>query len=211
MSGHFIQPQAHDLLWISDAADLTFAGALPAWASAAWLMRAPVVVRRERAMNRVAVGLRGHIRSQRCAAYLAHTGILRRLQPEMLVRENDDMQAWAAFPVVAALRACTALLDDSDLRWGPTGSLGFSLASGINMLRAESDLDILVRAHQPLNMTQIRHLRAALASDLCRIDIQIDTGQGGFAFAEYLQGNPRLMLKTDVGPVLVSDPWEWQA
>jgi phosphoribosyl-dephospho-CoA transferase len=40
----------------------------------------------------------------------------------------------------------------------------------------------------------------------CRIDIQVDTGAGGFALAEYVRGG-RVLLKTDAGPRLVADPW----
>ena len=58
--------------------------------------------------------------------------------------------------------------------------------------------------------TEIELLKAQLAAlqakAPCRLDIQVDTGAGGFALAEYVRGG-RVMLKTAHGPVLVADPW----
>jgi phosphoribosyl-dephospho-CoA transferase len=75
------------------------------------------------------------------------------------------------------------------------------------VLRATSDLDLLVR----LPRRPARGLFDALCTlqdgQPCRLDIQIDTGAGGFALAEYARGG-RVLLKTDAGPRLVDDPWE---
>jgi phosphoribosyl-dephospho-CoA transferase len=37
--------------------------------------------------------------------------------------------------------------------------------------------------------------------------VQVDTGTGGFALAEYVRGGG-VLLKTDAGPRFVADPWE---
>jgi phosphoribosyl-dephospho-CoA transferase len=38
--------------------------------------------------------------------------------------------------------------------------------------------------------------------------MQVDTGHGGFALAEWAGKADRILLKTGRGPVLVADPWE---
>jgi phosphoribosyl-dephospho-CoA transferase len=74
--------RAHDLLWL---AAMPAGEALPAWASAAWLQQAPLVVRRATtAPGRLPVGLRGPARSQRHACEIDVDQVLRRVTPEML-------------------------------------------------------------------------------------------------------------------------------
>jgi phosphoribosyl-dephospho-CoA transferase len=45
----------------------------------------------------------------------------------------------------------------------------------------------------------------------CRIDIQIETGHGAFALAEWARDGGRVMLKTNDGPLLCANPWELEA
>jgi phosphoribosyl-dephospho-CoA transferase len=197
----------HDLLWVADWQALRAPAPLPAWASAG----APVVVRRERVADPalIPVGLRGAARSQRLGAYLECGAVLRAVRPEMLAHEA----AWrrrpqfGRFPAVAALGRVAPLLDASGLHWGPGGSTGYALASGLPVLRPDSDLDLVVRAHTPLTPEQAGLLKAALGGGGCRIDLQIDTGDGGFSFAEWIRESGRVLLKTGIGPFLTSDPW----
>ncbi len=91
--------------------------------------------------------------------------------------------------------------------WGITGSVGFALASGVSTLRQDSDLDLLLRAAQPLSRDEARALFSLLQAVPARIDMQIDTGRGGFALAEWAGEADRVLLKTGRGPLLVVDPW----
>lgn len=204
----------HDLLWFGDwnaLQTLYPAVALPAWANMDWLARAPVVVRRERVGSRelVPVGLRGPDREQRLGAYLDRRAILRRVTPEMLAqaaawRHRPELEH---FPAIAALEQLAPLLNASGLRWGPGGGVGYALASGLPVLRESSDLDLLVRSETLLTSEQARMLEATLDSHHCRIDMQIDTGHGGFSFAEWAREGGRVLLKTGVGPFMTDDPW----
>jgi phosphoribosyl-dephospho-CoA transferase len=204
-------PRPHDLLWISGLDGLASDQPLPAWATAEWLACAPVVIRREKVSDAawLPVGLRGKTRSERCKALLSRDAVAKWVPPEFLVRTEawNAHPQWSAFPAVQALAGMASALTGIGLRWGPTGSVGFSLASGLAVLREESDLDVVVRASVPLRVEQIALLQAVQSSWLCRIDIQIDTGNGGFAFAEWIGGRKSVLLKTDIGPVLTTDPW----
>jgi phosphoribosyl-dephospho-CoA transferase len=184
---------------------------LPAWVSAEWMARVPVVVRRERVDGTalIPVGLRGRERSERLGAYLESGAVLRRLSPGMLTRQAAwlQMPGLEHLPATAALKRIAPLLDTSGLRWGPTGSMGFALASGLPVLREQSDLDIVVYCGAPFTRDQERMLADMLDGQACRIDMQIDTGHGGFAFAEWIRSHRRVLLKTGQGPFLTSDPW----
>ncbi|MBC7489825.1 MAG: hypothetical protein H7240_07515 [Glaciimonas sp.] len=92
--------------------------------------------------------------------------------------------------------------------WGAAGSVSFALVSRLPVIREESDLDIVVRSDAPLSAVQIGLLQSVRASPLCRIGIQIDTGYGGFAFADWVNDLKRILLKTAIGPMLSVDPWD---
>jgi phosphoribosyl-dephospho-CoA transferase len=200
---------AHDLVWLAETANVELDGPWPPWLSADWLQRAPLVVRRETTSDgRVPVGVRGITRNQRCKGYLGRAGVARRVTPEMLAAGAGHRHTMAALDALATLAPA---LDALGLAWGPTGGVGFLLACGLPVLRPDSDLDLLVRAPQPLSTSQaaaLAALQAAVGAEAaCRIDIQVDTGGGAFALAEWSRAGRRVLLKTGTGPVLTDDPW----
>lgn len=201
----------HDLLFLRTPPAFDCAGACPEWLDGAWLARAPLVVRREATTHeRIPVGARGPQRNQRCAGYVAPGDVALCVTPEILagVVLAGHLPA-SGLPCVAALRELAPRLAALGLDWGPAGGAGFWLATGLPVLRATSDLDLLVRAPQPLVPAALHVLTGLQAQAPCRLDIQVDTGAGGFALAEYARGG-RVMLKTAHGPLLVADPWQWR-
>lgn len=205
-----VQWRAHDLLWISGRQALLAHEPFPPWALDSIQAQMPVVVRRATlAAGRIAVGLRGLARSERFAAHVAADAVLRGCSPETLALQaawNNSPQQ--AMPALQALAAMAPQLDTLALPWGPTGSAGFALATGLPVLRPQSDLDLLIRSAVPLSPQQVQALLAAAAGQACRIDIQIDTGHGGFALTEWAAKRGSVLLKTDDGPVLASNPWD---
>jgi len=204
----------HDLLFARSPGAFRAAGAGPDWlADAAWLTRAPLVVRRAPApAGRIPVGARGPQRKQRCAGTLAEEDVARCVTPErlaaaVLAGPALELRAAAdALPCIAALLALAPQLHALGLDWGPAGGAGFWLASGLPVLRPDSDLDLMVRAPTPPAHDLGQALQTLAQHAACRIDIQIDTGAGGFALGEWLRGG-RVLLKTGSGPLLVDDPW----
>lgn len=204
-------PRAHDLLWVSG---LPEGASLPASADATWLQAAPLVVRRaSTAPGRIPVGLRGMLRSERHACEVAAAAVLRCVTPEMLAGLAHTPPPVPSCAALDALRQVAPLLDATGWAWGPTGGVGFALASGLPVLRADSDLDLVLRIAAPPDAAQAEALRAIAATvtssiTACRLDLQIDTGRGGFAYAEWAAGRGRVLLKTERGPVLTAAPWE---
>ena len=201
----------HDLLWAAPDANVEFDGPRPPWLGADWLQRAPLVVRREDTRDgRVPAGLRGIARNERCKCYVDQSAVLRWVSPEMLPVRAGCVDG-RAVPALDALAALAPEMDAIGLQWGPTGGVGFFLACALPVLRPDSDLDLLVRAPQPLSGPQAAALAALQASAACRVDIQVDTGKGAFALAEWNRGGRRVLLKTGAGPVLTDDPWRTAA
>lgn len=69
---------------------------------------------------------------------------------------------------------------------GITGSCGFSLAWGCSVMRASSDLDLVVNASLPLDKDEMRDWLQSFRNLLVGIDVQISTPSGGFALREWL-------------------------
>ncbi|UJB32167.1 malonate decarboxylase holo-ACP synthase [Chromobacterium sp. Beijing] len=199
--------QAHDLLRVGDAAGLRLPAERPDWLAADRPLADLAVVRRDvRAGGDIPVGLRGWRREQRLAAWLAPAAVAERLSPESLLARLDDWNGpWP--PALLALAALRPWMDARGWAWGPTGSCGFALASGLPLLREESDLDLLIRLPQRPGRTQLDDLRRLSSWPGCRLDIQIDIDHGGFALAEWLAARGAVLLKTEQGPRLFGDPW----
>jgi phosphoribosyl-dephospho-CoA transferase len=192
----------HDLLFVSRADAFACDGARPDWLDPA----APLVVRREAtAVGIVPVGARGLQRNERCKGYIALADVASVLTPCMLAERPRTVDG--DLPCIAALRALAPRLDALDVDWGPAGGAGYWLACGLPVLRATSDLDLLVHLPRRPAGALVGALCALQDGQPCRLDIQVDTGAGGFALGEYARGG-RVLLKTDTGPRLVDDPWE---
>ncbi|MGM3277536.1 malonate decarboxylase holo-ACP synthase [Ralstonia sp. 24A2] len=201
--------RAHDLLWVSAMPTTADGAPLPDWAIAACQQGAPVVVRRapRGADGSIPVGLRGCVRSERCAGTVAASAITRVVTPEMLATTATAIAHDAPFAALRTLRALAPALDALGWAWGPTGGVGFALASGLPVLHTDSDLDLVVRMPHAPSAAQREHLVRQLSDTECRVDLQIDTGHGGFALRDWLTSPHKTLLKTDLGPVLVADPW----
>ncbi|AKJ70441.1 hypothetical protein ABW99_07505 [Pandoraea thiooxydans] len=207
----------HDLLWFASPRAYESPDPLPAWASREWLGSAPAVVRRasRELPARIPVGLRGRMRHQRHAAWVDARDVIRRVAPEALARSR----AWQthpqrdALPCLRMLERIAPMLDACGLTWGITGSVGFTLASGLFVLRQDSDLDLLLRLPRAMSAGAAANLLRALAAlneqagEASRIDVQADTGHGAFSLAEWAAARGAVLLKTDCGPVLRDDPW----
>ncbi len=155
------------------------------------------------------VGLRGLARHERCAAELPAAQVARSMSPEAV------LAAWRAQagrrrrdrPCLHTLDTLAPALDVSRLAWGVTGGAGFALASGIDVLREDSDLDLLLRSASPADAAALRDIAALLPGQPARVDVQVETPAGGFALLEWTRTGGRVLLKTAAGPVLSDDPW----
>jgi phosphoribosyl-dephospho-CoA transferase len=97
------------------------------------------------------------------------------------------------------------VLDDTGLPWGPTGSVGFELATGIPTATTASDLDLLIRVYHglPGALTLLAALHREFRSHAVRVDCQVETHSGAAALAELVDGQADVMMRTAAGPRLV--------
>ncbi|WP_197381669.1 malonate decarboxylase holo-ACP synthase [Mycolicibacterium mengxianglii] len=191
-------PRPHDLLRLPGASAV---GAdAPDWATAALSVTPWVVVRRGTAQRgRLAVGVRGATRSQRWATDINPGDVGEVLSPEELAHRTGARD----LPALAALDTARPLLDDAGLRWGPTGSVGFELATGARTTTPHSDLDLLVRLPRGTQLARLTELYRRLHALAVRVDCQVDTAAGALALGELVGEQPDVLVRTPEGPRLV--------
>jgi phosphoribosyl-dephospho-CoA transferase len=116
-------------------------------------------------------------------------------------------------PAVAVLDAVDAIFAAQGLTglWGPTGSVGFELASGVPATHVGSDLDLVLDAKVAVARTDALRLHRVLAALPVRIDLQLETPQGALLLAEFVSAEGVTLLRAAHGPRLVSDPWSRDA
>lgn len=195
-----VTPRPHDLLQLSGPHVLPRDA--PPWVSSV-LGAAPwVVVRRAAApAGLIAVGVRGTTRYERCAIAVDPDDVREVVAPEDLAH----MPARRELAVMSTLQVVRPLLDGTGLRWGPTGSVGFELATGIPTATTESDLDLLVRVQRGSAdvLRRLAALHREFGNLAVRVDCQVETSAGAVAMAELVGGPSDVMVRTPEGPRLV--------
>jgi phosphoribosyl-dephospho-CoA transferase len=205
---HDARWRAHDLLKLRRLPTLPDE---PDWVRAAFACAPYAVVRRaESAAGFVAVGVRGAARHARYGTWAQTEDIEAITAPEQLASARPAPER-AQFPAFIALQRLYDAQCLAASTWGPTGSAGFELATGLPAATESSDLDLLIRAPLPLSRDAARALletlntHAALAGT--RVDVQLETPLGGVALSELASGRARVMVRGARGPRLVADPW----
>jgi len=173
----------------------------PDWAHEILAVGWPVVVRRAAPQSgNLPIGIRGHTRSERWAGWLPASAVTRAIAPEALraILPQRDLPIWQALEHVRPTLEATGLI------WGITGAAGFELATGIPVLHADSDLDLLLRTPEPFSRGEARALFAECKRAPCRIDLQLQTPNGGLALAEWAGQAARVMVKGQHAPRLLT-------
>ncbi len=192
----------HDLLRIESGIASNWTEA-PAWVRPS-LERAPwVVVRRERVLIGIAVGVRGADRSERFATIVDASAVCEKLTPgDLVARVRDVGRLDRAFHDVR--RAAS----DCDLTLGPVGAFAFELASGKTSTTQRSDLDLLVSG-DGVSRASLRDFLTACdgisKTFAVTPDVEVAFGNRAVALRELLSAE-WVVAKTPWGPRIIACP-----
>jgi phosphoribosyl-dephospho-CoA transferase len=140
------KPRVHDLLVLKPGSSAEVEAANPEWVRAALIQSRFVVARREAAPpGMIAVGVRGPSRDQRWAGFVTNQEVHQVIGPGVLGSQNANI-ARRSLPAIEALRYAEERLRPLTLEWGPVGSVGYELATGLSVAKLESDLDLVIYA-----------------------------------------------------------------
>jgi phosphoribosyl-dephospho-CoA transferase len=201
-------PRVHDLLVLKAGRSVEAEATNPEWVRAALIQSRFVVARREAAPpGMIAVGVRGPSRDQRWAGFVTNEDVHQIIGPGVLRSRNAGI-ARRSLPSIEALRYAEERLRPLTLEWGPVGSVGYELATGLSATRLESDLDLVIYAPHPMLRDEVRRFWNVLDVAPARIDVRLETPAGGFSLEEYVRdGQDRVLLRMPTGPILTDDPW----
>jgi phosphoribosyl-dephospho-CoA transferase len=167
-----------------------------------------VVVRRGRIADRlIPVGVRGSQRHERWAGFTGVSEVLETRRPDQLrlMLAENSRRALQAFRTLSYLESRLVGLD---MNWGPGGSVGYELASGIPVVRDDSDLDFILFASRKLEITEAHDLWRMISSAPGKVDVLVETPLCGFSLKEFATTSQRkILLRTSDGRVLGSNPW----
>ena len=197
----------HDVLRLKDGAQLT--PAIPEWAVRS-LLRSPFVVVRRATIEGglVPIGIRGETRDRRFVAFVGVEDIESIVTPESLA----IARAWKSaqhgkHPAFTALDRVAKAADSIDLSWGPGGSVGFELATGVVAVSTDSDLDIIAYPDKTHTRDALISFRDATSDVGVRVDIVIESTMGAVALHEWIASPQRVLIKTIDGPKLGEFSW----
>jgi phosphoribosyl-dephospho-CoA transferase len=139
---------------------------------------------------------------------LAPDAVAARVTPEDLIAERvwNHMARARRLGSLQVLDKVDELFSSLGLVWGPTGSVGFELATGVAAAGTTSDLDVVIRAPEPWPLESAREIADHLNRLPTCVDAQLDTPAGAVMLFEYARGD-RVLLRTPDGPRLTWDPW----
>jgi phosphoribosyl-dephospho-CoA transferase len=156
----------------------------------------------------LSVGIRGIERAQRWAAFCSLAGMGAIHRPEdLLHRRAPDVRVSEA-PAFQALMLLRERWESHSLQWGPTGSVGFELATGHVTVTRSSDLDLVLRADEPLTISCATALLSQADGLPAAADIVVETPFCGFSLFEFVREcSRRILLRYPSTVILGDDPW----
>src|ERR1700733_14226761 len=198
----------HDLILLRAETVVTSAEGGPACPYLNPNQRPWVVVRRGRISDGlIPVGVRGAQRHERCAGFIGLSEVLETRRPDQLrlMLAEDSRRALQAFRTLSYLESHLVGLD---MTWGPGGSVGYELASGMPAVRDDSDLDFILFAPRKLESTEAQDLWRMISSAPGRVDALVETPLCGFSLKEFVTTSQgKILLRTCDGHILGSNPW----
>nr|WP_314263061.1 malonate decarboxylase holo-ACP synthase [uncultured Moellerella sp.] len=198
----------HDFVWINDISEISSQQPLPDWVETQWNRKLPLIVRRERSSDgKIAVGIRGIKRSQRVSVWIDKSAITHMMNVESLVSNPIELQRsmFIALPPVQVLLLIAQ--EKWPWKWGVTGSCAYSLATDIQSMYSDCDLDVVIRCPKRQEKTDFAPFAIKANTSLCLIDVKVETPKGGFSLSEWFK-NDKVILNTPKGQVLTDDPWD---
>lgn len=200
----------HTLLKVRKPENMILKSSADDWVEEVMKKSTYVIVRRGEQEKSIPVGIRGFNKSQRMAAVIDFNNWSKKFTPQDAVNTfKQTNNARFSLPAFQLLGKLIPILSSYD--WGVGGSLEYELATGLETVTENSDVDIIMtRPIHKMSVLEAKELVNELHSiSPVHADIQIVKDDIGFSLEEYAQDrNNEIMVKTNQGPKLVYDPWE---
>lgn len=193
--------KVHDIVKFTGIEKLENYSTLPAWVFESSEAANYAVVRRmATSKEKTPIGLRGKTREQRVGAFIHSQDILQIMTPESLINQIDEYKGRVYY---SSLKRIREEFSELPLSWGPTGSVGFEIASSHPVTTINSDIDIAIYPEK------IDHDLLVEVSDFveslgARVDAQVEIPRiGAFLLNDYVKNSTSgFIVRTPFGPQL---------
>lgn len=168
-----------------------------------------VIRRAEPSNGALPIGIRGSQRHQRWGGWLTPKAVVQHWTPESLVANIAHLppERSCSVPALAGLLKWHERMAGSAWSWGPTGSVGFELATGQAAATHNSDLDLTIRCEKPISKQDACSLLETSADLGVRCDVALETPLGAVALLEFARTKGPMAIKTPREPKLTTNPW----
>lgn len=193
--------KVHDIVQFESIHHIETSIELPEWVKETPASQNFGVVRRMPITNKtVPIGLRGDTREKRYGALIHESNIVQVICPKSLVNRLDKFNHQLYF---SALTKIKEEFEKYKLSWGPTGSVGFEIATSIPVTTDTSDIDICLYLDQ-IDMELLVKVGSFLETLDRRIDVQVELPSiGAFILNDCLKNSDAgFIVKTKFGPHL---------
>jgi phosphoribosyl-dephospho-CoA transferase len=182
---------------------------VPGWAQERLFAVPFVVVRRAvAAQQEIPIGVRGVQRNQRWSTSCDPKAVKRVLNPLRLLDRMILLRRTQVIPAFWALEELKERWGDLRHPWGPVGSIGFELATGISAATPESDLDIVIYADGRITVDEANAICNGTLDLPAVVDIRVENLVCGFSLREFArQDSSGVLLRLKRGSALGKDPW----
>ncbi|MGJ3353307.1 malonate decarboxylase holo-ACP synthase [Providencia sp. Je.9.19] len=197
----------HDFVWVGSNSDVPIES-LPEWVKSQWNSRLPLIVFREKADDgKLTVSIRGIRPSQRVTTQIDKSAITHIMNIESLVSNSIELQRsmFIALPPVQVLLLISQ--HNWPWKWGVTGSCAYTLATDIQSMLSDGDLDVVIKCPTRHQKEDFADFAIKANTPYCPIDIYVETPKGGFSLAQWFK-NDQVTLHTPTGNVMTADPWD---
>lgn len=197
----------HDFVWVGRNSDVPL-DTLPEWVQTQWNSKLPLIVHREKAdENQLTVAIRGIKPHQRVTTQISKSAITHIMNVESLVSNSIELQRsmFIALPPIQVLLLISQ--HNWPWKWGVTGSCAYTLATDIQSMLTDCDLDVVIRCPTRQQKEDFAQFAIKANTPYCPIDIHVETPKGGFSLAEWFK-NDQVTLHTPTGDVMTADPWD---
>lgn len=185
----------HDIVFLKSNEAVEIFEHKPNWLFIDEMANRIAVVRRMKvAGEKVAIGFRGNNRSKRIAAFTSLQNI------ERFIRPIDVLQLQPPASHEKSIKLLKDILHH--FKWGIGGSVGFSMATGIQVCHEKSDIDVIIYMDSISEVSKLESLVSKLSLCENKLDIQIEIrGLGGIVLEDFFN-NEKFIVRTPTGPIL---------
>jgi len=189
----------HDIVKFSNIECLEKFVPFPDWVLSTTSSLEYGVVRRMPISNqKVPIGLRGVTRDQRFGTFIKEENIIEIIKPPSLV---DRIEQFQEQHYSNSLERIREEFNKHKLLWGPTGSIGFELATSIKVTSTNSDIDLSIYVDK-LEYDFLKEIGDFLNTLNQRIDVQMEVPSlGAVLLQDYLNNSKTgFIVRTNFGP-----------